>query len=45
MGLLEGIEPCETAGDIRGIELPALIGLWLCCWVGEGPVEYGKLGC
>jgi hypothetical protein len=36
---IEGIEPCDTAGDIRGIEPPALMGL--CCWlsVGEGPVE------
>lgn len=41
-GLLDGIdgmEPCDTAGDIRCMDPPALMGL--CCWlsVGDGPVE------
>lgn len=36
---IDGICPCETAGDMRDMDPPALIGL--CCWlkVGEGPVE------
>ena len=39
---MEGIAPCDTAGDILAMEPPALIGL---CWVGDGPVEYGKEDC
>lgn len=33
---------CALTGDIRVREPPALMGL---CWMGEGPVEYGKCDC